>query len=188
MGGTLMMLENENCRIEIRTDETYTADPAEDRGYDRVLNPCGYRERDWSKTFSIHIDLFTRAFTVALIGPLSACDSDCAVLDGETLTVLQDDTITQVSIQDGSIKRHRKLDCFGCNFAIYKVKTGYVIHGEIEITMLDLDLRKKCSFSGRDIFVSLSNRKPFELRGDRICLCDFQDNEYELDLEGNLLG
>ena len=44
-------------------------------------------------------------------------DSDCAVLDGEILTVLQNRAVTQIRITDGSIIHHSCFDCFGCNFA-----------------------------------------------------------------------
>ena len=138
-------------------------------------------------TFSICVNLFDSEFCIALIGPFCSYDHNCAILDDETLTVLQDKTITQFRITDGSIIRHIELDCFGCNFSIYKIENGYVLHGEIEITMLDLDFIKKWSFSGKDIFASVSGKQPFEIRDDFICLYDFEDNYYEIDFNGNLL-
>ena len=92
--------------------------------------------------------------------------------------------ITQIKITDACIIRHVVLDCLGCNFAIYKVEKGYIIYGEIEITMLDLDLKKQWSFSGKDIFVSISNREPFTIRENLICLYDFENNYYEIDFNG----
>ena len=180
-----MVLENERCRIEIKIDETYTVDSADNRHYDVTLNPDHYHHNDFSRTLSIHVDLFTSEFCIALIGPFCTYDSDCAILDNETLTVLQDCMITQIKVTDGSIIRHINLDCLGCNFALYKVRKGYIIYGEIEITMLDFDFIKKWSFSGKDIFVSNSGKKPFELHEDSICLYDFEDNYYEIDFEGN---
>lgn len=180
-----MILENRKCRIEIEIDETYTIDSTDNRPYDVIHNPEQYRHGDMAKTLSVYIDLFTRELRIALIGPYYTYDSDCAVLDDEILTVLQDNTITQINITDGSTIRHICFDCFGCNFAIYKVEKGYVIYGEMEITMLDFDFIKKWSFSGRDIFVSISGKKPFELRENSICLYDFEDNKYEIDFEGN---
>ncbi len=92
--------------------------------------------------------------------------------------------ITQIKITDAYIIRHVVLDCLGCNFAIYKVEKGYIIYGEIEITMLDLDFKKQWSFSGKDIFVSISNREPFTIRENLICLYDFENNYYEIDFNG----
>lgn len=184
-----MILENEKCHIEIKIDETYTVDSADNRHYDVTLNPGHYRHSDVCKTLSIHVDLFSDEFCIALIGPFYTSEYDCAVLDDEILTVLQDDTITQIDISDGSIVRHIKFDCFGCNYRLHKVNKGYIVLGEIEITMLDFDFVKKWSFAGKDIFVLVSAGKtPLQIREDSICLYDFEDNFYEIDFEGNLIG
>lgn len=180
-----MVLENEKCCIEIKVDETYTVGSADNRYYDIVLNPCQYKRSDLTKTLSICIDLFSAELSIALVGPFYSYDFDCAVLEDEILTVLQDNSITQIKITDGSVVRHTRFECFGCNFGIYKVECGYVVHGEIEITMLDFDFNKRWSFSGRDIFASVSGMQPFEIRGKVICLCDFEGNYYELDFNGN---
>lgn len=182
-----MILENEMCCIRIEVDETYTVDSADNRYYDIVLNPEGYRHNDECRVLSILIDLFVSELHIALIGPYYTYDSNCAVLEGELLTVLQDTMITQINIMDGSIVHHIKFDSFGCNFAIYKMKKGYVIYGEIEIIMLDFNFVKKWSFCGKDIFVSVSGRNPFELRENSIHLCDFEDNEYEIDFDGRII-
>ena len=47
-------------------------------------------DNDLSKTLSIHIGLYAREFQVALIGPYHSYDLDCAVLQDDILTVLQD--------------------------------------------------------------------------------------------------
>lgn len=183
-----MFLENSNCNIDIKIDETFSIDSADNRYYDIIHNPCDYKHNDFAKTLAIHVDLFSREYSIALVGSIYTYDSDCAILENNTLTVLQNDTITIIDIIDGSIIKQIKFDCFGCNYGIYKVKKGYIIYGEIEITMLDFNFVKKWSFSGKDIFVSLSNKKPFELREDSICLYDFEDNYYEIDYNGNLIN
>lgn len=182
-----MILENEKCHIEIEIDETYTVESTDNRFYDLTLNPGNYRHSDVCKTLSIHVDLFPNEFCIALIGPFYTYESDCAVLDDEILTVLQDNTITQINVSYGSIVRHIKFDCFGCNYGLYKVNKGYIIFGEMEIMMLDFDFVKKWSFSGRDIFVSVSGKKPFQICEDSICLYDFENNYYEIDFEGKLI-
>lgn len=182
-----MFLENQKCRIEIKVDETYTVDSADNRPYDVVYNPCYYKHRDLCKTFSIHIDLFSSELHIALIGPFYSYVFDCGILDDEILTVLQDNTITQIRVTDGSLVRHIQFDCIGCNFGIYKIRKGYIIYGEMEIVMLDFDFIKMWSFSGKDIFVSVSGKTSFELKESSICLYDFEGNDYELDFDGNLI-
>jgi len=100
-----MILQNEICHIEINIDETYTVDSVDNRHYDVTLNPEHYRHNDLSKTLSIHIGLYAREFQVALIGPYHSYDLDCAVLQDDILTVLQDNMITQIKITDAYIIR-----------------------------------------------------------------------------------
>ena len=83
------------CHIEIKVDETYTIGSADNHHYDVTLNPGHYGHNDFSKTLSIHINLGSREFQIALIGPFYSYDSDCAVLENDILTILQDNMITQ---------------------------------------------------------------------------------------------
>jgi len=183
----MMVLENEKCRIKIEIDKTYTINSADNRYYDLTLNPGQYGRNDDTTTFSIDIDLCSKRFSVALIGDFFSYDLDCAILEGDTLTVLQGNIVIQISIYDGSVIRCQRLDCFGCNFAIYRAPNGYVIYGETEITMLGFDLSKKWSFGGADIFASVSGKDPFKMFEDCICLYDFEDNFYKIDYDGKLL-
>lgn len=98
--------------------------------------------------------MFSKVISIALIGDFYSYDKDCAVLEDKILTILQNDTVVQLDINDGAMINFKEFDCFGCNYGIYRVQNGYIIYGEIEIIMLDLNFDKKWSFSGKDIFVS----------------------------------
>ena len=180
-----MILQNEICNIRISIDETFTVDSTDNKPYDLILNPYQIKHSDFYKVFAIEIDLYYKVMRIALIGDYYSYDDDCAVLDGEILTVLQNDTISQINIKDGALMFAKKFDCFGCNYGIYKVKKGYLIYGEIEILILDFDFNLMWKFSGKDIFVSVTGKKAFELCEDSIKLYDFEDNFYEIDYDGN---
>lgn len=182
-----MLLQNQICQIKISIDETYTVESSDNIFYNIVLNPHYFKKNDMYKTFSIKIDLFYKEICVALIGSFYSYDTDCALLDNEILTILQNDAIVQINIIDGSLILYKEFDCFGCNYGIYKVKSDYIIYGEIEIIMLDSKFNKKWTFSGRDIFVSMSKKKSFELCEQSIKLYDFEDNFYEVDFGGKLI-
>lgn len=183
-----MNLENEKCQIEIKIDETYTVESTDNKYYDMIFNPDCYTHSEHYKVFSIVVNLNNEQYSIALVGDYYSYDTDCALLDNTVLTVLQNDTITQIDIIDKKIVNRINFNCFGCNFGIYKIQTGYVIYGEIEITMLDMDFNKKWSFSGKDIFVSTTNKMPFKLKENSICLYDFQDNYYEINFDGQLIN
>ncbi len=140
-----------------------------------------------TKVFSITIDLFYQQFTIALIGSCYSIESNCAVLEKDALTVLQDQTITQINVLDGSVIACKELDCTGCNFEIYRLQRGYLIYGELEITMLDFELNIVWEFGEADIFVAVTGKTAFELCDESIKLYDFNDNFYEIDFNGELI-
>lgn len=183
-----MLLENNICKIKICEDTTYTLESTDNKNYDLILNPQNLKRSSLYKVFSIYIDLFYEIISIALVGELYSDDTDCAILDKNILTILQNDVIVQINIYDASLLLFKEIGSFGCNFGIHKVKEGYIIHGEIEITMLDFQFNKKWVFSGRDIFVSISGNNPFQLCNDSIKLYDFEDNFYEINYNGQLVS
>lgn len=99
--------------------------------------------------FSVQIDLFSKTISIALIGSLYSSDKDCAVLEDKTLTILQNDSIVQLNVNDGTMINFKEFDCFGCNYGIYRIQNGYIVYGEIDIIMLDFEFNKKWEFSGK---------------------------------------
>ncbi len=162
----------------------YTINSADNRYYDLILNPDNYRRNDFSKTFAITIDIFSKIFNIALIGSFFSHDFDCAVIDEEVLTIMQKDTITQLNVLSCTLITHKRFECFGSNIGLYKVKSGYIIHGEVEILMLNENFDVMWRFSGNDIFISSSDKTSFELCESSIKLYDFNDEYYEIDFNG----
>ncbi|MDO4439476.1 MAG: hypothetical protein Q4B86_08585, partial [Eubacteriales bacterium] len=168
-----MILHNDLCSINISIDTTYTVESTDNKPYDLIINPGNLKRSDMYKVFSVQINLFSKTINIALIGDYYSYDEDCAVLEDTILTILQNDAIIQLNVNDGTMINYKEFDCFGCNYGIYRVQNGYIIDGELEITMLDFEFHKKWSFSGKDIFVSISDKKAFELCENSIKLYDF---------------
>ncbi len=183
-----MLLSNDLCTVKICIDETYTINSADNKHYDIIYNPEQYRKMDFYKALIISIDLFSKELSIALIGNYYSYDVDCALLNDDILTILQNKSITQINVKTGLIINHIHLiENAGINYAIYKSKTGYIIYGEIYITGLNDDFQIEWTFSGRDIWASITGKNPFELCDDYIKLYDFNDNYYEIDLNGKVI-
>ena len=180
-------LENDHCEIEITIDNTHDTESSLSKKYDIVINVNDRSLCDYYKVYSIRIRLPFREYSVAMIGDYNCSDNNCAVIDNDILTVLQGWEITQFDIRTAQVTRTVKVDSWAPNFEIFRIKTGYLIYGETDITLLNQDLEKQWSFMGRDIFVSPSDKNPFEIKSDRICIYDFEDNYYELDFQGNVI-
>lgn len=184
----MMTLTNEYCEITLYVDTTYTIDSADNVHYDEVFNPDKYDVNDEYSALVVNFDWFDRQKSIVLISFLYTDYSDFAVLEGDLLTVMQEDLFTQFNVRDGSIIRSVRISCYGCNFGIYRVTGGYIIYGELEVFMLDEDFQRKWEFWGSDIFITNSSHIPFELCEKSIKLYDWEDNYYELDYNGKLIG
>lgn len=182
-----MSLSNQYCSIQIGVDNSYIVGANSNQNYDLILNPDNYGLGDCYKVFCIKVDLNNRAYNIALIGDYQSFVENCAILEDTILTVLHGWMIVQLDILTGKMIRIVTLDTIGCNFGIFKAHENYLIYGETDITMLDVSFQKLWSFSGRDIFISITQKTAFELKPNLICLYDFEDNYYELDYDGNLL-
>ena len=182
-----MELMNERCVVQITADTMYTVQSADNKRYDAELNPDDYKRGDSYKALAIHADLLSKEISIVLVGDFYSYDANCAVLNDTVLTVLQGSAISQIELSTGSLRLHKRIECCGCTFGLYSIPGGFIIWGETEIVRLDLNFDRVWGFSGRDIFVSQSQKTPFELCENSIKLCDWEDNCYELDLNGNLI-
>lgn len=182
-----MRLTNNKCAVEVTLDENYDLSSSDHTGYDLVLNVDGYTAQDFYRVLSLSVNLFKEQYRVALVGSGQSSPDDCAVLDDEVLTVVQDNRVVRLDLQNRTVTATYDTDLYGCAFGLYSIPDGYFIHGELEVARYDKDFNKKWVFSGRDIFVSPHDKQAFRLLEDHVCLYDFEDNYYEVDYNGNQL-
>ena len=179
-----MKLKNEFCAITVSVNDHFSFnDPKNDR-YDIIFNPQNYNYEDSVKVLEFDVNLFEDRKKIALITFIGEPTGDIAVLEGTVLTVLQDETFLQIDVIEGRIIATKPTDMFGSVFSLNKFGDDYIVHGEIEIARYDSDFNKRWSFSGKDIFASVTGRPAFEMTENSIKLYDFQDNYYEIDYNG----
>lgn len=178
------ILQNNQCKVTI---EEVQSGCWKEETFTQILNPAEYTRNDFAKAFSIHIDLYDHDIVFAIIGSYMSAVEDCALLEDHVLTVMMNEQFFKINVLDGTVIEYTALDVFGSNFALYKIDRGYVVYGEIEILFLNENLEKTASFSGRDIFVSISGKNPFTLTKDTVQLYDFEDNCYEIDFDGKII-
>ena len=183
-----MVLSNDLCTVNISIDEQFTVNSADNKHYDIVYNLNNYPKIDFYKTTVINIELWDKKLSIALVGDYFSSDMDCALLDNEILSVLQNRYITHIRVTDGSVVGQTDLqESASINYAIYKVPKGYILYGEVDIVGLSNDFKREWEFSGYDIWASVTGKNPFEICEDRIRLYDFCDNYYEIDFDGRII-
>lgn len=179
------VLENDRFCVEIGLDSSFALDSADNKRYDKVYNPCALMGRDMYQTLSLFVD-GEKSLELALIVDARLTRGDFAVLEGGLLTILHFDHITRIDLNTELIQS-AGLDVAGETFSLYRLEVGYLVHGECEIIRLNDDLAPLWTFSGYDVFVSISGKSSLELTRRTIRLNDFSDNYYELDYDGNVL-
>ena len=105
-----MVLQNNICNINISIDHTYTIESADNKSYDLIINPIHLNRNDMYRAFSIEINLFYKTISIVLIGDFYSYDTDCAILEEETLTILQNNIIIQLDVNNGTVLNFKKID------------------------------------------------------------------------------
>lgn len=182
-----MYLENKTYRIDISIDETYTFDSMDNKCYDFVFNPQQLTRNDFLRTLRLEITRNNDIYAIALVGTVPCSDLDCAILEKDTLIVLQNDVISIINLKTLTLEKYIPLPIDSNTFGIYTIPNGYVIYGELEINKLDLSFNKVWTFSARDIFVTCNEKDSFKITDNIIKLRDWEGWYYELDFEGKKL-
>lgn len=179
-----MKLKNNFCEITISVKERFSFGDPKNEQYDIILNPENYTSEDAIKVFEFDVDLFNEQKKFALITFIGEPTGDIAVLEDALLTVLQDERFLQIDVIEERIIKTKPTDTFGSVFSLNKFEDDYIVHGETEIVRYNSDLNKLWSFSGKDIFASVTDKTAFEMTESSIKLYDFEDNYYEIDYNG----
>lgn len=170
-----MRLKNEFYDITVSIDPTYTLYSADNViQYDRVLIARGLERGDHYTAYRIKVIAGEREYSIALIGGDNCDDSECAVLEGDVLTVLQNQFITGIDLVNCSIVNSKKLSGSCVNYALFKIKGGMAVIGELDITGLDSEYNVVWRYGSLDIITD------FEILEDRIEYSDCLGHEYVL--------
>lgn len=185
-----MICYSSHYRAELVPDPSYTIGSADNRPYDRIINPDGLGRGDFAKVCRLAVERFETGEErqAALIGPKTWCVESCAVLEESRLTVLMDRMVIRLSLDNFEIVCSRRLDVCGSMLALYPCGGDLILHGELEVLRLTRELQTVWTFSGRDLFASLTGERAFCLENGRIRLLDWEGNRYELSLDGELLS
>lgn len=179
----MIKLKNDFYQITIAYDENYKIESSKNRYYDLEFNPENYTKDDDYTAICVKVK-GKKSYEFSLIGDFSSDLDNRAILEERKLIILQKFDLYAFDLEKQNIENHKDIvDDY--NFGIYRIPDGYIIHGELTIKKLDLSFNQLWEFSGRDIFVNINGNKEFEIDGKHIKLCDFQDNCYVLDFDGN---
>lgn len=120
------------------------------------------------------------------IGGATAITQYSYIIASENILICCGDSVFCLSLPSLELLWNQKLDHITC-FQIFKCEDDFLIHGEIDITRIDTEGKIKWRFSGKDIFVSLTQEKAISILPDGVLLTDFGQTKYKIDFDGKLI-
>lgn len=154
--------------------------------YDKFLNV--EENHEFNRCFLITVQHLGELQTVFLSAPYYTTDSFVAPHPNGLLFVMNE-IIGVFDPRTLEMEIKAELDLPGTMIAVYPYKNDYIFYGEMEICRLSEDMDIVWSFYGRDIFVKCNGKQSaFQMKEDRICLWDFEDNYYEISYNGEVIA
>ena len=114
-------------------------------------------------------------------GGAGGVNKSTVIFEEERIVACCCDAVFCLSIPELSLLWETKCDLATC-FQIFPYQNNYIVHGELEITRLDDNGKIVWQFSAKDIFSG-----KFEITSEYILATDWDNDEFKLDFDGNLL-
>lgn len=174
-----MILSNQMASVWIEEAKNLFDDSA----YNKIFNFQAFHRDDTFCALDITIASAGQKKRIKLYCDIWGNIDNNTILDDDRLVIIKGNTLYNINTNtlDAECKY---LDDLAGAFGLYKTEKGYLIHGEMQILMLDSSFGEVWSFVGADIFATANEKTAFKLENDLIELYDFANNYYLLDLDG----
>ena len=184
-----MELEIQPYKIKLVNAEQYTLNSADNiESYDVEYFQGDINGDRYYPTSKHGIRIFEndeeiRSAIVCETGGATGIHEESALINGNDLYLCCCDNVYCLSIPNLDLKWNKRLDPATC-FGIYSFKGDFIIHGELQISRIDLDGNQKWTFGARDIFVTEDGSDSFKIKEDKIHLKDWMGYNYIIDENG----
>ena len=182
------MIELYEIGIEIHIEESYSFGSMDNvRSYDNFN--FGFEANEYTYTTLVGVRCSITGLNILLVvnGGVSVFHDTCYVIHDNRLVICVGNSVFTLSIIDFSISWSGKFDEATC-FEIFRFEDGYLIHGELAITRINLLGNVIWRFSGRDIFVTPDGNDEITFSDKGIKLIDWSGKTYLLDIDGKIIG
>ncbi len=182
-----MIIELKKYRIELFKDETYTENSGDNIvSCEKVYSMgCGYN----STKIGIRIyenDEIIKSALISSCGGATNIHKNSQIIENDRIIVCCSDSVFCLSIPNLDLIWKTQADSCTC-FEIFKFKESYIIHGEIEISRLNLNGEIMWQESGVDIFTTEEGINDFEITESYIKAIDWGNRIYKFDFNGMLI-
>ena len=176
--------------VEIISDDTFKKDSSDNVfHYDLVYCDTESPDYEPSSKHGVMLKENDKIIISAIlcgVGGATGIHDNSAIIDNDNLFVCVANKIFSLSLPDLQLNWIINPDWASC-FQIFKTQHGTIVHGETEISSIDLSGKILWSFSGADIFVTPESGNEIELKEDYINLVDWNGKKYQIDYNGKLI-
>ena len=181
--------------MTLKTNKTYKIDVFQDRTFRQNSSDNSneynfvYLEKidyNFPSIFGIKIysdDNLIKSAVIGSDGGGTADDENSKIVENDRILICCSNSIFCLSIPDLTLLWQTKADEVIC-FEILKYKDSYIVHGELEITRLDIDGKIIWQKSGADIFATPSSDNHIQLTDEFIIAVDWDNRIYKFGYEG----
>lgn len=175
-----------DCEIYIRKAPPYSLHSTDNKPYDKIIV---IEDSEFTKCMEIEVNRLGETHTVLIVASYLTPTKSFAELHRDGLLFMLNDTLCIFDPLRLEINLKVNISPMGTMFEIHPYGGDYILYGELEIYRISSDLSIKWQFSGRDIFVRHhGDESAFEMKEDKICLYDFEDNYYVINYDGKLIN
>ncbi|CAM3969511.1 hypothetical protein MUGA111182_19785 [Mucilaginibacter galii] len=175
--------------VKLKDNSTYkpwSTDNAEQ--YDTVY----FFDTEYRPTSMIAIEVYEydtllKKVLVGATGGGTRVSETSFVYDEDRLVMCCCDTLFCLSIPELTLHWNTQADMATC-FQIFKYKSDYIIHGEMEVSRVSPNGQIVWSQGGADIFLTLDSKQDFRITDEGIFVTDFEYRKYHWDFDGNYLS
>lgn len=185
----ILLKENQNYKINIKQAVTYNPNSPDNKHYDIIIKACPENDFDNNRfmTYEAFIDIFENGSQVSMFFLATYCTilkENSIILNNDSFILLLDNIIAVVNLPDMNYHFQEIQMPFGTYYDIYKCEKGYIIHGELEVIMLDYNFSILWRYCTQDVLTNQKNI-PLSISSNCIIFYDWDGNYHEIDMNGN---
>lgn len=183
-----MIAEAGIYRIELDKDENYSVHSSDNLfKYDRVY--FEQSQYDFPTQIGLKIyerDKLIRSAIIGSVGGGIGIHENSQIIEHDRIIICCSDSLFCLSIPKLNLIWKTKADQATC-FELFKYKESYIVHGEMEISRIDMNGQIMWRKSGADIFTTPKGQNDFEITETYIGVTDWGNRTYNFDFEGRLI-
>lgn len=178
-------VSNEYYDVTLRKAPSYDMNSTDNKTYDmRIVAISGMDYSSYELSVENLID--GNAISVILLADYCTdIGKYSAVFRENNLIILLNRAIVSICLENMGYQVALIENPFGTYYDLHLYKDKYIVHGEIEVRMLDEEFKTMWIYSTMDI---LCGNEPLEIESDVISFYDYDGNFHKIDFEGKPLA